>query len=81
MSEPQVMAPWPEFVRGIGINFYPGDERWLAERQVEYEHIRAEQMATRSAWLYFDLYTQETGEFLEYVCGRPLNNPLTGCTV
>ncbi len=30
---------------------------------------------------YLDPYMQATGEFLEYVCARPLPNPLTGDTV
>jgi hypothetical protein len=51
-------------------------EEWAAiDAQREADAQRARDAAS------VDPYLQATGEFLEYVCGRPLPNPLTGCTV
>lgn len=71
-AAPSVMEPWQDFVRSWGFHLYPSDEKWLAETRSEYEQIRQSQISNLSAWLYFDLYQQETGEYLEYACGRAL---------
>lgn len=60
------------------IHTYPGlwtDEmlaRYDPEGWAEIQAMQAERDAARSAALYFDLYQQATGEFLEYACGRAL---------
>jgi hypothetical protein len=42
---------------------------------------RVEEAIIKADAGYLDPYMQATGEYLEYICGRPLNNPVTGDTV
>ena len=73
---------WSEYRKYFGdLNHqYIANSDWEAAF-AQLKPLREEQRGRESDAKYLDPYTQATGEFLEYVCGRALPNHLTGDTV
>ncbi len=82
MPEPYTYAEFlADAQKNLGASHIYYDSKSYQKAYEEVKPLIEERRAAESAAKYLDPYTQATGEFLEYVCGRALPNSLTGDTV